>query len=78
MSTEIDKKIRKGLPPRHDTTSFQMLAPVVIPAGILLRAIGDDKFAAPISLNGVGGELTITVKPGAVLPQGSLKRVIAS
>ncbi len=75
---EQDKKIRKGLPPKHNAMSFQTLAEIVIPAGTILRAIGDDKFASAIGLNGVGGELTITVKPGAVLPAGSVKRVIAS
>lgn len=77
-TSEIDKKIRKGLPPRHDAACLQTLNDIVIPAGTLLRPIGDNEFAAGVGFNGVAGEFKVTVKPGAVLPAGSLKRVVAS
>lgn len=74
---EIDKKIRKGLPPRRDMAGFQTLNDIVIPAGTMLRAIGDDEFGAAVGFAGIAGEFTVTVKPGAALPKGSLKRVVA-
>lgn len=75
---EQDKKIRKGLPPRHDAASYQTIADIVIPAGTILRAVGDDEYAAGVGFNGVAGEFTVTVKPGVVPPAAALKRVIAS
>lgn len=77
-NAEIDKKIRKGLPPRHDAACLQTLNDIVIPAGTLLRPIGDDEFGAAVRFSGAAGEFTVTVKPGAPLPPGSLKRVVAS
>lgn len=75
---DTDKKIRKGLPPKRNAECLQTLNDIVIPAGTMLRAIGDDEFAAAVGFSGIAGEFTVTVKPGAALPQGSLKRVIAS
>lgn len=69
-------KIRKGLPPRIGAC-YQTLNDIVIPAGTILRAIGDDEYAAGVGFNGVAGEFTVTVKPGVVLPGGSLRRVTA-
>ncbi|MBA3831654.1 MAG: hypothetical protein H0X34_07135 [Chthoniobacterales bacterium] len=78
MNNEIDKKIRKGLPPRRDAASFQTVNDIVIPAGTVLRAIGEDEYAAGVGFNGIAGEFSVTVKPGAVLPAGSLNRVVAA
>lgn len=75
---EIDKKIRKGLPPRHDATGYQTFNDIVIPAGTILRGIGDNEFAAAIGFGGIAGAFTVTVKPGTPLPVGTLKRVVAS
>lgn len=78
MSTaEIDKKIRKGLPPRRDLMSMRTINDIVIPAGTILRAIGGDEYAAAVAFNGIAGEFSVTVKPGAVLPAGTLNRVSA-
>lgn len=74
---EIDKKIRKGLPPRRDVASLQILNDIVIPAGTILRAIGDDKFACKVGFSGAAGEFIVTAKTGAMLPAGSLKRVVS-
>lgn len=80
MSTpEIDKKIRKGLGPRRENGCLQTQHDIVIPAGTLLRPIGDDEYAAPVGFGPVkiAGEFKVTAKPGAELPAGSLKRVVA-
>lgn len=71
-------KIRKGLPARHDTAGFQTLNDIVIPAGTILRGIGEDEYAAAVGFSGIAGEFTVTVKPGAQLPAGSLKRVVSA
>lgn len=76
MNNEIDKKIRKGLPPRHDEASLQTINDIVIPAGTILRAIGDDKFACKVGFSGAAGEFIVTAKVGVALPAGSLKRVV--
>lgn len=79
MSTEIDKKIRKGLGPRRESGCLQTQHDIVIPAGTLLRPIGDDEYAAAVGFGPVkiAGEFKVTAKPGAELPAGSLKRVVA-
>lgn len=78
--SEIDKKIRKGLPPRRDAACLQTQCDIVIPAGTILRAIGDDEFAAAIGFGPVkiAGEFKVTAKAGETLPSGALKRVTAS
>lgn len=77
---ENDKNIRKGLPPRRDRTSFQTLHDIVIPAGTILRAIGDDQFAAKIGFGdtAVAGEFSVTVKPSTIVPATALRRVVAA
>lgn len=79
MSMEIDKKIRKGLGPRRDAACLQTQHDIVIPAGTILRPIGNDEFAAAVGFGPVkiAGEFKVTAKPGAELPAGSLKRVTA-
>lgn len=73
-----DVKIRKGLTPKREAECFQTLNDIVIPAGTILRGIGDEKYAAKVGFSGAAGEFSVTVKVGAQLPQGSLKRVISS
>ena len=68
---EDPKKIKKG-PPKHDPTCYQLLGDFVIPAGTILRAVGDNKFSASLGLN---GEFILLVAPG-ITPEG-FKRVIA-
>lgn len=71
-------KIKKGLGARRDATCFRLKNTIVIPAGTILRHVGDDDFAAAIGLGaGVSGELRITVKPGTVMSAAALDRVIA-
>lgn len=76
MSTE--PKIKKGLEPRRERECVQIASTITIPAGTILRAIGDDKFACPVGFGGVAGEFSITLKPGAPLPVAAGKRVVAS
>lgn len=45
-----EAKIRKGLGPKRDATSLQVLRDIVIPAGTLLRSAGDNKFSAEIGV----------------------------
>jgi hypothetical protein len=70
-------KIRKGLSSRRDPTCYQVLSDVVIPAGTILRHLGGDKYGAAVGLGNTTGEFSLIVKPGAVLPAGTLKKVIA-
>lgn len=70
-------KIRKN-PPRRDSVSYQTKHDIVIPAGTILRAVGDDEFAAAVGFSGVGATFSITVKPGALVPAEALARVAAS
>lgn len=73
-----ESKIRKGLSAKRDSTCFRLRNTITIPAGTILRSIGDDEFAAAVGLGaGVSGELKITVKPGTVISSQALDRVIA-
>jgi hypothetical protein len=80
VSNEIDKKIRRGLPPKREAECFQALRDIVIPAGTILRGVGGDDFACGVGLApGMAGEFSITVKPGTVIPQSfPLKRVVSA
>lgn len=69
---ENDKKIRKGLTPRRDETGYQVLQDITIPAGTVLRGMGDGRFNAAVGQN---ASFTLTVIPGTE-PAG-FKRVIA-
>lgn len=71
-------RIRKGLSSRRDPICYQVLTDIVIPAGTILRNIGGDKFGANVGLGNTTGEFSLIVKPGAVLPASTLKRVISS
>lgn len=75
-----EAKIKKGLPPRHDHTSFQTLHDITIPAGTILRAIGDDEYAAKVGFPGLGaaGQFVVTVPAGSAVPADALRKVIAS
>lgn len=73
-----EAKIRHGLSAKRASDSYQTIADITIPAGTLLRGVGDDDYACAVGIGGVAGTLMITVKPGTVMPAGSLKRVIAS
>lgn len=75
---EIDKKIRKGLPPKRNAECIQTAQDIVIPAGTIMRDIGGDVFAAPIGVQGVGVEFSITLKPGVPLPSSFGKKVVVS
>jgi hypothetical protein len=75
--TSQQAKIRKGLPPTRDPACYEVQQDIVIPAGTMLRSVGDDKFAAALGLGNTTGEVSITVKPGVILPAGTLRRVIA-
>ena len=68
-----EAKIKKGLSPRRDPTSFQTQHDIVIPAGTMLRSIGDDEFAAAAA----HGTFSIHVEPGSVVPT-LYRRVVAS
>lgn len=73
-----DKKIRKGMGRRRDIAAFQTQHDIVIPAGTMMREIGEHEYAAGVGLApGFAATLSVTIKPGAVVP-ASLKRVIAS
>lgn len=73
-----EPRIRKGLGARRDAECFRLKNTITIPAGTILRHIGDNDFAAPIGLGaGVTAELKITVTPGAVISAAALDRVIA-
>lgn len=75
---DTDKKIRKGMGRRRDIASYQTQHEIVIPAGTILREIGEHDYAAAVGLApGCAATLSITVKPGQVVP-AALKRVIAS
>lgn len=74
----IDKKIRKGLSPKRSAAAVQTAQDIVIPAGTMMREIGDDVFAAPIGVQGVGAEFSITLKPGVPLPSSFGKKVVVS
>lgn len=76
---ETDKKIRKGLPLRRDAACLQTVQDIVIPAGTILRAAGDDKFSCDIGVNSivVHGVLSIALKPHEPCPP-SLKRVVSA
>jgi hypothetical protein len=75
---DSDKKIRKGLGPRRAVESYQTQRDITIPAGTLLRGVGDTEFAASVGLSpGCAGTLTVTIKPGQVIPADALKRVVA-
>lgn len=78
MSTEKDTKIRKGLDPKRERECVQLAQTLTIPAGTILRSIGDDKFACAVGFGGVAGEFSITLKPGVPLPAAAGKRVVAS
>lgn len=77
MST-TEPKIRKGLDARREQEGVQLAQTLTIPAGTILRAIGDDKFACAVGFGGVAGEFSITLKPGAPLPAAAGRRVVAS
>lgn len=78
MSTDPEPKIRKGLAPAREKECVQTAATITIPAGTILRSIGDDKFACAVGFGGIAGEFSITLKPGVPLPAGAGKRVVAS
>jgi hypothetical protein len=66
-------KIRKGMGARRDPTCYQVQSGIVIPAGTILRSIGEGKFAAQV---GEQGQFNITVPSGAPVPS-NFKRVVA-
>lgn len=68
-----EAKIKKGLSPRRDVTSFQTQHDITIPAGTILRSIGDDEFAAAAA----HGTFSIHVEPGSTVPP-LFRRVVAS
>lgn len=70
---EKDRKIRKGLPPAREATCYQVQTNIVIPAGTILRSMGDGRFNAQVGEN---ANFTLTVIPGTE-PAG-FKRVIAA
>lgn len=73
-----EPKIRKGLSAKRDPMCFRLRNTITIPAGTILRSIGDDEFAAAVGLGaGIAAELKITVKPGTVISSQALDRVIA-
>lgn len=73
-----EPKIRKGLAARRDPTCFRLRNTITIPAGTILRSIGEDEWACAVGLGaGVAAELKITVKPGTVISSAALDRVIA-
>jgi hypothetical protein len=78
--SEIDKKIRKGLPPRRDAACLQVMQDIVIPAGTILRGCGDNKFLAMVGVGliTVHGEFTVDMKGTNGDTGAVLKRVTAS
>lgn len=60
--------LSKG-PKRHDSTCYRVERDIVIPAGTILRAQGEGKFAAPV---GPAGEFSIATKPGQVFSEFKL------
>jgi hypothetical protein len=71
--TEKAAKIRKSMGPRRDPISYRVEEDIVIPAGTILRSMGDGRFQAPIGLT---GQFVLTVKPGDILSH--FKRVVAA
>lgn len=68
-----EAKIRKGLGPKRNSTSLQVLREITIPVGTILRSAGDDEFIC-----GAGhGEFIVILKANDPPPIG-FKRVIAS
>jgi hypothetical protein len=67
-------KIRKGMGPRRDPTCYRVERDIVIPAGTILRSMGDNRYAAAF---GHYGEFSITAPPGFATPD-TLKKVAAS
>lgn len=75
---DSEPKIRKGLAAAKDPTCFRVRNKIVIPAGTILRSIGDNQFACAVGFGAsVTGELKITIKPGSVDFAAALDRVIA-
>jgi hypothetical protein len=77
---EIDKKIRKGLPPRRDAASLQTMQDIVIPAGTILRNCGDNKFLAMVGVGliTVHGEFTVDLTGANGDTNAVFKRVVAA
>lgn len=74
---EKGPKIRKT-PPTRNPACYQTQHDIVIPAGTVLRNVaGTDDYSAPLGLGNTQANLSITVKPGVILPAGTLKRVVA-
>lgn len=73
-----EPKIRRGLAPKRNAECVQTAQDIVIPAGTIMRDIGDNIFAAAVSAHGVGAEFSITLKPGVPLPSPFGKKVIVS
>jgi hypothetical protein len=71
-------KIKHGLPPKHNPVCYQTLQDIVIPAGTMLRNIGDDEFAAGVGFDGIAGQFMVTIVAGVSVPSTALKRVIAA
>lgn len=80
---EQDKKIRKGLPPQRNATSFRVERDIVIPAGTLLRQAdvkrgGVGSFATPVGLGGdLVGFFVVEDRPGGDMGD-ALKRVVSA
>lgn len=66
-------KIRRGLSARRAVESYQVQRDIVIPAGTILRGVGDHVFAAQI---GSVGKFSINAEHRADVPD-NFKRVIA-
>lgn len=71
-------KIRSGTPKRNPVC-YQTTQDIVIPAGTILREIGDRddyEFACKVGLPDIIGEFCVTVKPGAA--SSAIRKVIAA
>lgn len=76
---EQDKKIRRGLPPKRGAASFQTQQDIVIPAGTILRDVGDNIFGCQIGIGlaTVHGVFSVDMSTSHGPPDAVLKRVVA-
>jgi hypothetical protein len=76
MTDSQSAKIRKGLAPTRDPTCYQTQQDIVIPAGTILRSIGDNDFGASIGIStGTAGAFIVKREPGC-MDSPLLKRVM--
>jgi hypothetical protein len=74
-----DDKIR-GMPPKRDAASYEVQHDIVIPAGTILRTLGDGKFGCEVGVGliTVRGVFSVDMKEANGDTSTVLRRVVAS